>query len=414
MRFGSPDQRAGCGGHPVRGLASAGRALILPGLIAMSLSLSGCVGGPGSYFESVSREKQSNAAKAEDAAVPDLQVAAVESAELAAPGENTAQNDVEAPPVKANDLVALSGNAIQSGSQNEALLASDGLTSPALEAGAPVQIGLVEGDNGDLLLLPAPSDTTNSYPDQPQGTSADTPNAYANPQPVVNLQNPALASLLPGADGSMPNNDTGFAIGSETPPVIDPLEAAAQSRIPLLHASIDHGQCKGGFGPKPKKIGAKRINSGDPYYIEIRMRQTPLLPVGHTYVAYGRLGADGEPLDERLIMLAPVGGYAGAALASGIPMPGILTPHRDDCRIRPDVGYRVSLNAQRYEQLLREVQKAKAEKPSYLLLAYNCNHFMTRIAGSVGILPPNNIYLPAVQYLYAMIERNEGIRVSRF
>lgn len=374
------------------------RASLLSVTLTASLLLAGCVGGPGSYFESVSREKNlagQQPASSEDA--PDMEVASVESADLAPLGSD-GTNSAELVPDAEPDTALASG-----------VLLPDSDASPATvpeattQSGNPIPIGLVQTETGDVLLLPGTDGLT--------GTG-EPANAYASQPSPVEQQPPALASLATENNGEEAGGS--FVIGSETIPVIDPLEAAAEARIPFLDASISHGQCQGGFGPKPKKIGARRINPGDPYYIEIRMRQTPLLPVGHTYVAYGRLGADGEPLDERLIMLAPVGGYAGAALASGIPMPGILTPHRDDCRIRPDVGYRVSLNAQRYEKLLREVQQAKAEKPSYLLLAYNCNHFMTRIAGSVGILPPKNIYLPAVQYLYAMIERNEGISVSRF
>ncbi len=333
---------------------------------------------------------------------PDLEVVAVDSNRLPAP--QTSQSGAMAMDGPADSLLVAEPQQKEPQQADEILTPVD--QTVLASTGTRLQLDLTESSNGSVLLLP------NTNPNQPLQPSAASTSAYASPETETEIGSSAVVSLLPGG-GLLENGDGGFSIGSQTTPVIDPLEAAAQSRIPLLHSSIDHGQCEGGFGPKPKRIGASRINQGDPYYIEIRMRQTPLLPVGHTYVAYGRLGADGEPLDEKLIMLAPMGGYAGAALASGIPMPGILTPHRDDCRIRPDVGYRVSLNAQRFEKLLTEVRDAKADKPSYLLLAYNCNHFMTRIAGSVGILPPKNIYLPAVQYLYAMIERNEGQVVAR-
>lgn len=233
-----------------------------------------------------------------------------------------------------------------------------------------------------------------------------------------NFNDGTLMAALPPSPRLSHNNSgdgetAGFALGLEGSPPVDPLEQAAQARIPFLHASIDHATCDGGWGPKPKTVNHKRITPGDPYYIEIRMRHTPLLPVGHTYVAYGRLGPNGEPVDEHLIMLAPVGGYAGAALASGIPMPGVLTPHRDDCRIRPEAAYRVSLSAVKYERLLREVQEAKQEQPRYLLFTNNCNHFMSRIASSVGLQPPRNIYVPALQYIYDMMEANENREFAR-
>lgn len=253
-----------------------------------------------------------------------------------------------------------------------------------------------------------------SDPDAGRAAPVSTQSGTANRVVIEeDLENGTLLSALPRSEAGNGTtitgaSMTGFALGTESPVLADPLEAAAEQRITSLYSTIDHATCDGGWGPKPKKMDAKRITPGDPYYIELRMRKTPLMPVGHTYVAYGKLDAFGQPIDEHLIMLAPVGGYAGAALASGIPMPGVLTPHRDDCRIRPETGYRVSLSAQKYERLLQEIDEAKREKPSYLLFANNCNHFMTRIATSVGLKPPRNIYVPALQYIYDIIEANEG------
>lgn len=354
-------------------------------------ALSGCVGGAGNYFETVSRENLQNRqiAKAQQPKI--AAVEPVSSSALPPIGQQEPNKSLNAP-----------------ATTNQAQI----LQTPASRA--PITLS----QSADGVIYTAPNSETpasnqlaNNNGFNPNGPTGLTPLAG---QPIGANLNSGNQSAY--ADAYQPNNafaTSGFAIGSQSTPVIDPLEQAAESRIPLLYASIQHGQCKQGRGPTPKKITAQNINPGDKYYIEIRMRRTPLLPVGHTYVAYGRLGADGSLLDEKLIMLAPAGGYAGAALASGIPMPGILNPHPDDCRIRPEAAYRVSLNAQRYEKLLLEIQKARNEKPRYLLFAYNCNHFMTRIAKSVGIKPPKNIYVPALEYIYAMIENNEGHKVSR-
>jgi hypothetical protein len=197
------------------------------------------------------------------------------------------------------------------------------------------------------------------------------------------------------------------------PEATDPAELEAQDRIPALHASIEHGQCKNGWGPTPKMLNAKRVTPGHPYYMEMRLRHTPMLPVGHVYIAYGRMNADGQPLDEKLIMLAPIGGYVGAGVASTVPMPGIVEPHPADCAVTPEAAYRISLNAQDYEKLLFAIKDAKREVPSYHLFAYNCNHFMSDIAKSVGILPPENIYQPSLVYFYEMVDRNEGHKIPR-
>ena len=360
--------------------------------------LSGCVGGPGAYLESVSR----NANKQGVEQTTDLAALSVDPVEQqslepignAAPASQsgatvTANNQQQAPAPLPGQLAPLADNsAIENSSAQPGTL--------------PTALAL--SGNSEILTVPA----------QPPAAGSALPGVSGELTPNANAYSDArYASVVPQASALLGTN-SGFSIGTQTEPLIDPYEQAAEMRISQLYPSIKHGQCKSGRGPAPKRMGAKRVTPGDPYYIEIRMRQTPLMPVGHTYVAYGRLGANGEILDEKLIMLAPVGGYVGAAMASGVPMPGVLTPHPDDCRIRPDIAYRVSLSAQRYEKLLMEIQKAKTEKPKYLLFANNCNHFMTRIAGSVGIRPPKNIYVPAVQYLHDMIEANEGVKVARW
>lgn len=254
--------------------------------------------------------------------------------------------------------------------------------------------------------LPAPIAATNYLPSDSsilEIQGAKTPDI----ETPKNTSELALGSLEDSA-----NDQTSLSLATATTPIIDPIEAAAQSRILPLYQSISHGKCPTEWGPKPKRVEARRINPGDPYYVEIRMRNTPLMPVGHTFVVYGKLDGNGEPLSERMAMLAPLGGYAGAGIAAAIPVPGVLTPYGDDCKIRPETAYRVSLNAQRYEKFLLALKKVKKEKPVYMLFAQNCNHFTQRMADSVGILPPKNKYVPAVEYLYDMIEANEGIKIN--
>ena len=387
-------------GSVARNLSAFGVAAIL---------LSGCVGGPGSYFETIGRDNRQTRAVDENTQLADLSVGEVENNDLTplSPSPQPALQPAEPGQGQPAPQTGLP----------QPVIASANATEQASPGPVPLQLGINQTDQGELLTVPSQSPSgVNAGGVSPLDQPSETIVAYADPStqqalPGVNEQ--LMASTNPAQTNEGQLDENGFAIGTRSIPVVDPAEYAAEQRIPILFAQIEHGQCSSGFGPKPKKLNATNITPGDPYYIEIRMRKTPLLPVGHTYVAYGRLGVDGELLDEKLIMLAPYGGYAGAALASGIPMPGVLTPHKDDCRIRPEASYRVSLNAQRYEKLLQEVQKAKQQVPSYLLFANNCNHFMTRIAQSVGLKPPKNIYVPALEYIYAMIENNEGRRVSR-
>lgn len=185
-------------------------------------------------------------------------------------------------------------------------------------------------------------------------------------------------------------------------------EELAEQRISFLYPQIEHGKCKGGWGKQAKRLDGKRVNPDHLYYIEIRMRHTPPLPIGHTYSAYGRLGPNGEKLDEHLVMLAPVGGYAGAAVAAATPMPAITLPSPTDCNIEPVAAYRVSLTAQQYEKLLLEVKQAKLDEPKYHLFAYNCNHFTSRISEAVGIQTPRNKYTSSLVYMYDIIKEDQA------
>ncbi len=231
------------------------------------------------------------------------------------------------------------------------------------------------------------------------------------PPAALSTTQPEPASAI----ALLPANETAIPAMSlpASPQMTDPLEIEAAARAEAQYAAMKHGECKGGWGPKPKMINAKRIDPAHQYYMEMRLRHTPPLPVGHVYIAYGRIGPDGEPLDEKLVMLAPIGGYAGATVAAAAPVTGVLTPYGDYCILRPIAAYRISLSAQNYEKLLQRIVQAQGDKPRYALWTYNCNHFMSDVAASVGILPPENKYKPSLEYFYQMMDRNEGRKVAR-
>ncbi len=189
--------------------------------------------------------------------------------------------------------------------------------------------------------------------------------------------------------------------------------AAEKQRAEAAYARLDHGSCEGGWGPKPTFVNARREDPSHPYYLEMRLRHTPPLPVGHVYIAYGRRGADGKPIDEKLVMLAPVGGYAGATVAAAVPVTGVMKPYGDDCILKPIAAYYRTLSAADFEKLMLGIEKAHADKPRYALWNYNCNHFMSDVAQSVGILPPTNKYAHSLVYFYEMMDRNEGRKVAR-
>lgn len=245
---------------------------------------------------------------------------------------------------------------------------------------------------------------------QDNGTATS---ALSHPQPAQPTSAAQLASAAPAQAslGSPTENLANPDTMAYSQP--DPVEDLARQRAEAVFSSMEHGVCKSGWGTPPDRLDASRITPEHPYYLELRLRNTPLFPVGHTYIAYGKRSPEGKLLSENMVMLSPVGGYGGAAIAAAIPVPGILTPLKDDCKIKPHAAYRVSLSAEQFEKLLVRIKQAQTDKPAYALFAYNCNHFIADIIEVVGILPAKNKYLPAVKYLYSLIEANEGFDPSK-
>jgi len=182
------------------------------------------------------------------------------------------------------------------------------------------------------IKSPQPTTYTRTYTTNSLVPVAEAPIKISTPPRLASLNSPTLnrSKLL------APTYDN----------VQETAESRAEQRIANLFPRIKHGTCTNGWGMQANTLDAYRYKSGDPYYIEIRMRNTPPLPIGHTYTAYGRLDEQGNKLDEHLIMLAPIGGFAGAGIAGAIPMPSRMMPQKSDCNEKPKAAYRVSLRSE--------------------------------------------------------------------
>ena len=271
--------------------------------------------------------------------------------------------------------------------------------------------GLTDGMEASSSYKPAQQATySSSYQTRSLAPIAAEPTKLGQPRklpmgPATN-QSMGQPTTMASIDGTV--NDSPTMQPQAYGTMENTEESRAEQRIARLFPTIKHGTCKNGWGMQAQKLDHYRYTPGDRYYIEIRMRNTPPLPIGHTYTAYGRLDAQGNKLDEHLVMLAPIGGFAGAGIAGAIPMPSRMMPQKSDCNGKPKAAYRVSLNAVQYEKLLVEVKQAKIDRPKYHLFAYNCNHFTSRISESVGIKTPSNKYTSSLIYMYDIIKENEG------
>jgi hypothetical protein len=123
------------------------------------------------------------------------------------------------------------------------------------------------------------------------------------------------------------------------------------------------------------------------YYVEFRSRWLALY--GHTYVVYGRLDADGKPLDRHFVALYPRGGYLGLAAGSlPIMVPATTLPVWGDSEFDTLTVYRRPIKPAQYEKIENFVYQTRSHANSWNLYTINCNYFAGEIAALVGLKVP--------------------------
>lgn len=128
------------------------------------------------------------------------------------------------------------------------------------------------------------------------------------------------------------------------------------------------------------------------YYVEFRTGQIGLY--GHSYAAYGRLDARGNPASAEYADLHPMGNYGVMALGHFVPVPANLEWNPDVLKLPIVHRYRRNLSAEQYKNLTATVERLRTGKIRYWnALTYNCNHFIGELAQSVGLKVPMQIHL---------------------
>src|SRR5215471_12038798 len=147
------------------------------------------------------------------------------------------------------------------------------------------------------------------------------------------------------------------------------------------------------------------IASPTRYYIEFRVARIGLY--GHSYVAYGRLNARGQPADSHYADLHPMGNYAVMAIGHLVPVPANTQWDPDVLKLPVASSYRRNLNEAEYQKLLAAVQRARANKrPTWDAVSNNCNHFVAQLARAVGLRTPNDFQF-SYSFIPALRELNE-------
>ncbi len=140
----------------------------------------------------------------------------------------------------------------------------------------------------------------------------------------------------------------------------------------------------------PAAVAAKPASSG--YYIEVRAAR--IGAYGHSYVVYGRLNSRGEPTDFHYTDRHPMGNYAVMALGHVLPVPANTAWDPDVLKLPVSSSYRHRLSAAQYQNLLRAVRQAQADKsPTWNALTNNCNHYAARLLRAAGLRAPEDLQL---------------------
>jgi hypothetical protein len=142
---------------------------------------------------------------------------------------------------------------------------------------------------------------------------------------------------------------------------------------------------------KPAQTVRQNVRANT-HYVEFRTGQIGLY--GHSYAAYGRLDARGNPASAEYADLHPMGNYGMMALGHFVPVPANMEWDPDVLKLPISHRYRRNLTAEQYKSLTATVERLRAGEKRYWNAALNnCNHFIGKLAESVGLKVPMQFHL---------------------
>ena len=140
------------------------------------------------------------------------------------------------------------------------------------------------------------------------------------------------------------------------------------------------------------------------YYVEFRAAEMGLY--GHSYIAYGRLAANGQAITVQYADFHPQGGDLGLALGHLVPVAASMGPEDATLKLPVYVSWRLLLTSDQYQMLSSAVSRARDRWYPWNALAYNCNSFVGEMAEAIGLRSPPPI-LFATSYIPELRRMNE-------
>ena len=127
------------------------------------------------------------------------------------------------------------------------------------------------------------------------------------------------------------------------------------------------------------------------YFIDFRAR--PSSYIGHTYIVYGRLDADGGVAELHYAGLIPEHDVWQGLF---VPIEATVRQYKDDTKYLPTAIYRRRLNPEEYQRVTRRVRYLQATEHRWHAVFQNCNSFAIDIADILGLGRPPSLLPPSV------------------
>jgi hypothetical protein len=134
-----------------------------------------------------------------------------------------------------------------------------------------------------------------------------------------------------------------------------------------------------------------RRAAGESYFIDFRAR--PSTFIGHTFIIYGRVNANGRVTEHQYAGLIPEEDVWRGLLA---PIRATVRKYKDDAGRKPTVIYRRRLTPAEFDRVTRVVRLMKSAGRQWHVVFFNCNDFAIEVAEALGMARPPSLLPPSV------------------
>ena len=177
------------------------------------------------------------------------------------------------------------------------------------------------------------------------------------------------------------------------------MRSTAQSRRLALAAAVSLGLAAGLADRASAEDVAGHVFTspaddrmvGEQYFIDFRARRGAVL--GHTFIVYGRLGAQGEVLGAEYAGNYPAG-EMGLIAGLVIPVPTFIGPVKGDLTEPATIIYRRKLTAAQFARVKATVRHLRQTEHYWHLVFFNCNNLAVEVTRWIGLRSPPPWMLP--------------------